>query len=127
MSTDPQPMTPSDPQQHQTNQWAVILHLSLLAGFIVPMAGLIAPIAIYLIKRNELPGLVPHANVIFNWLISAIIYVVIFALLSIVLIGIPLLLALAVVAVIFPIIGAVKASNGEVWRYPLSFSFFKST
>ena len=126
MSTDPQPMTPSDPQQHQTNQWAVILHLSLLAGFIVPMAGLIAPIAIYLIKRNELPGLVPHANVIFNWLISAIIYAVIFVLLSFILIGIPLLLALAVVAVIFPIIGAVKASNGEVWRYPLSFSFFKT-
>ena len=119
-------MTPSDPQQHQINQWAVILHLSLLAGFIVPMAGLIAPIAIYLIKRNELPGLVPHANVIFNWLISAIIYAVIFVLLSFILIGIPLLLALAVVAVIFPIIGAVKASNGEVWRYPLSFSFFKT-
>jgi len=126
MSTDSQPMTPSDPQQHQINQWAVILHLSLLAGFIVPMAGLIAPIAIYLIKRNELPGLVPHANVIFNWLISAIIYAVIFVLLSFILIGIPLLLALAVVAVIFPIIGAVKASNGEVWRYPLSFSFFKT-
>jgi uncharacterized Tic20 family protein len=64
--------------------------------------------------------------VVFNWLISVIIYAVIFVLLSFIVIGIPLLVMLAVLTVIFPIIGAIKASNGEVWRYPLSFSFFKT-
>jgi uncharacterized Tic20 family protein len=125
-SITPEPRPHDSEQRRQTNQWALILHLSLLAGYIVPMAGLIVPIAIYLIKREELPGLVAHANVVFNWLISVIIYAVIFALLSLLVIGIPLLLMLAVLTVIFPIIGAIKASNGEVWRYPLSFSFFKT-
>ena len=42
-----------------------------------------------------------------------------------VVVGIPLLLVLAVVAVVFPIIGGIKANNGEVWKYPLSITFFK--
>lgn len=125
MSSDPQPITPADPHQRQTNQWALILHLSMLAGYIVPMAGLIVPIAIYLIKRQDLPGLVAHGHVVFNWMISVIIYALIFGLLSIVLIGIPFLVALLVLTVVFPVIGAIKAADGEVWRYPLSFQFFK--
>ncbi len=42
-----------------------------------------------------------------------------------VVIGFFLLLAIGVVAIVFPIIGAMKASNGEVWKYPLTISFLK--
>jgi len=28
-------------------------------------------------------------------------------------------------AIAFPIVGGIKANNGEVWRYPLSIQFFK--
>jgi len=34
------------------------------------------------------------------------------------------LIAPTIVAVAFPIVGAIKASDGEVWRYPLSIRFF---
>jgi uncharacterized Tic20 family protein len=40
-------------------------------------------------------------------------------------IGIPLLIALMVLMVVFPIIGAVKANDGKVWKYPLSIPFLK--
>jgi uncharacterized Tic20 family protein len=40
-----------------------------------------------------------------------------------VLIGIPLLWALLVVGIIFPIIGGIKANDGVLWKYPLSISF----
>jgi len=43
--------------------------------------------------------------------------------LSLVVIGIPLLLAVLVLTIVFPIIGGVKANNGELWRYPLSIQF----
>lgn len=114
-----------DPLQKETNTWALIMHLSLLAGFLVPLAGLVAPIVIYLMKKEALPGLVDHGHVIFNWIISVVVYAIIGALLAIVLIGVPILIALAVVAVIFPIVGAIKASDGVVWRYPLSIQVFK--
>ncbi len=114
-------------QQKQTQNWALAMHLSLLAGFVVPLAGLIAPIVIYLLKKDSLPGLVDHGHVVFNWLVSVIVYGLIGALLTVVVIGIPILLALGLVSLIFPIIGAIKASDGVVWRYPLSIQVFRPT
>ena len=124
-SDNPSP-TSGQPMDKDTNTWAIIMHLSLLAGFLIPFAGLIAPLAIYLIKKNDLPGLVPHGHVVFNWIISVIIYAVVGVVLTIVLIGVPILIALGIISIIFPIIGAIKASDGMVWRYPLSIEIFKS-
>jgi uncharacterized Tic20 family protein len=42
-----------------------------------------------------------------------------------VLIAIPLLIALGVIGIIFSIVAAIKANNGEVWKYPLAITFFK--
>jgi len=112
--------------EQQTRQWAMFLHLSLLAGCVVPMAGLVAPIVIWQIKKTELPGIDAHGKVVMNWLLSALIYsVVSFILIFVFLIGIPLLLALGVLSIVFPIIGGIKANNGELWKYPLSIPFFK--
>ena len=119
------PPNPSNSADKETNTWALIMHLSLLTGFLVPLAGLIAPVAIYLIKKNDLPGLVPHGHVIFNWIVSVIIYCIVGVVLTVVLIGVPILIALGVISIIFPIVGAIKASDGEVWRYPLSINVFK--
>jgi uncharacterized Tic20 family protein len=33
--------------------------------------------------------------------------------------------ALVIIGIVFPIIGGIKANNGEVWKYPLSIPFFK--
>jgi Uncharacterized protein conserved in bacteria len=109
----------------ETRQWAMFLHLSQFAGYFVPIAGLIAPILIWQLKKNELPGLDVHGRNVANWILSSLIYLVISIVLVIVLIGIPLLIALGLMLIIFPIIGGVKANNGEVWKYPLSIEFFK--
>jgi hypothetical protein len=50
---------------------------------------------------------------------------IVFGLLCFVIIGIPLSMALVAVGIVFPIVGAVKANNGEVWPYPCSIGFFK--
>jgi uncharacterized Tic20 family protein len=124
-TSTPEPTTPAPEQDKDTNQWAMILHLSVLAGFVVPIAGLLAPIVVFILKKDDLPGIVPHGYVIFNWLISAFIYSIVCAILTIVVIGLLGFLALAVLCIVFPIIGAIKASEGEVWPYPLSIKFFK--
>ena len=109
----------------ECRNWAMILHFSLLAGYIVPLAGLVAPIIIWQIKKDELPGIDAHGKVVVNWLISAFIYAVIFTALIIVIIGIPLLIALGLLSIIYPIIGGVKANEGKLWKYPLTFQILK--
>jgi uncharacterized protein len=109
----------------ETRQWAMILHLSQFAGYVIPLAGLIAPIVIWQVKKSEMPALDEHGKIVANWMLSAIIYAVISIVLIFLLIGIPMLLALGVMAILFPIIGGIKANNGELWKYPLSIPFFK--
>ena len=112
-------------RQLQSRQWAMFLHFSLLAGFVVPLAGLVAPIIIWQVKRTEYPELDAHGKIAVNWILSLIIYAVVSGLLILLLVGIPLLIALGVLTVVFPIIGGIRANNGEVWNYPLSIQFLK--
>jgi uncharacterized Tic20 family protein len=116
---------PTAALERETRQWAMFLHLSLLAGFIVPLGGLVLPIVIWQIKKAELPGIDVHGKIVTNWIISAFLYAVGCVILILAIVGIPLLIALGVLGVVFPIIGAVKANNGEVWKYPLSIPFLK--
>ena len=107
------------------NQWAMVLHLSQLANFVVPLAGIIAPIVIWQINKDEFPSLDVHGKIVVNWIISFIIYFAVCFLLLFVVIGIPLLAILGLLGIIFPIIGGIKANNGEIWKYPLSITFLK--
>jgi len=104
--------------------WSTLLHLSLLAGLIVPFGGLVVPVVIYLVKKDDVPGLEPHWHVVVNWLLSVIIYGAVSLILMLVVIGFFLIWALGLLALIFPIIGAIKANDGIVWSYPLSIRFF---
>lgn len=108
-----------------TNTWAMILHLSVFAGYVVPLAGLIAPIVIWQLKKTEMPEIDEHGKNVVNFLISMVIYVSAAILLTVVLIGIPLLIILGIVAIVFPIIGAIKANDGEVWPYPYMLKLVK--
>jgi uncharacterized Tic20 family protein len=111
--------------ERDTRLWGMILHLSVLAGHVIPYAGLIAPIVIWQVKKDQLPGIDKHGKNAVNWIISFIIYSVVCFLLFFVIIGIPMMIVLGVLGIIFPIIAGIKANNGEYWKYPLSISFFK--
>lgn len=113
------------PQTSNVRTWAMMMHLSQLFNYLMPPAGIIIPIVIWQLKKAEMPELDLHGKNIANWLISALIYGLACFVLAFFLIGIPLALALAVLSVIFPIIGGVKANSGEVWRYPLTITFFR--
>jgi uncharacterized protein len=110
--------------ESQTRQWGMILHLSMLANYLAPPCGFIAPILIWQLKKNDLPGLDAHGKNAANWIISMMIYAVICFLLFFVVIGIPLLIIWGVLCVVFPIIAGIKANSGEVWKYPGAIGFF---
>ncbi len=108
-------------RDRETNQWAMFIHFSILAGWIVPIGGLIVPVLLWQIKKDQLPGIVPHAHVVLNWVVTSLVYALICFILTFVLIGILGFIVLGLATVIFAIIGGIKANEGKVWEYPGTF------
>lgn len=109
----------------QERQWALICHLSGLSGYIIPFGNLIVPIIIWSMKKDEMPMVDAHGKEVINFQISFTIWFVIATIFVFILIGIPLLIALLLLQVIFIIIAAIKADNGELYHYPLTIRFIK--
>ncbi len=117
------PPVPSGVPSADDRQWGMFAHLSALSGVVIPFGNIIGPLVIWQIKKDQLPGLDVHGRNATNWIISSLIYGVISGILILVVIGIPMLIALMACGIAFPIIAAVKANNGEVWKYPLTIEF----
>ncbi len=111
-----QPAAPA--RDRETNQWAMFIHFSILAGWVVPIGGLIVPIILWQMKKDELPGIVPHAYVVLNWIVTSLVYAMICFVLTFVIIGIFGFMALGLATVIFAVYGGIKANDGELWEYP---------
>lgn len=125
MNYDMQFQSPMGLQTPEQKQMGMFLHLSQLLNVIIPFAGAIVPIVIWQTQKDKIPALDAHGKMIANFLISCVIYAIISGILTIVLVGLLGFLALAVIAIVFPIIGGIKANNGELWNYPLTIKFLK--
>ncbi len=102
----------------EVRSWALAAHLSAFLGAWVALAFL-GPLVVWLVKRNEHPFVEVHAREALNFL-SVLLYFIVGVVLAFVLIGFLLLAALGVIWLVFTIIAAVRASNGEPYRYPLT-------
>ncbi|CAM3556762.1 MULTISPECIES: DUF4870 domain-containing protein [Pseudoalteromonas] len=107
------------------NTYCMLLHLSQLASFVAPGLGLVLPVVMWATNKDKSETIDQHGKATINWLISLIIYSIICGILVFVAVGILGFVVLAILNIIFAIIAAMKANNGEVWIYPLSFNFFK--
>ena len=116
------------PMQLQTSeerQMGMFIHLSrLLDAFVFPI-GAIITIVLWQTQKDKMPALDAHGKMATNWLISSFIYGAVSFVLMFVLVGILTFFALWVMMIVFPIIAAVKANNGEFWEYPLTIKFLK--
>jgi uncharacterized Tic20 family protein len=104
--------------------WCTVMHLTLVIWW--SGLGVFAAVVMWLISREKSRMADRHGRAIVNWLLSKMIYFLISFFLTFLIIGIPMLWILAAVSVIFPIIGAVRASEGRFWPYPLSIEFFST-
>jgi uncharacterized Tic20 family protein len=96
-------------------------HLSALAGFVVPAFGhLLGPLIAWLIKRGESSEIDANGKEALNFQISMLIYNLVAGVLCLVLIGFALLAVLHILNVVFVIFAAIKASEGQMYRYPLT-------
>lgn len=104
-------------------QWVLLCHLSGLSGYIVPLGNLIAPLVIWSLKKEDSAEIDRHGKEAANFQISFTIWFAIAAVFSFVLIGIPFLIALMVLHIVFIIIATMRADKDQLFRYPLTIRF----
>ncbi|MGJ4730822.1 DUF4870 domain-containing protein [Luteimonas sp. SDU101] len=126
-------------------QWATGAHagalaLALLTSWTAGFAGMLAAGAIYLLKRDDSPFVAAHAREAFNFNLSMFLYACAVCVIGVLLLGATVLTlglgliltlpagmlllvavgAIAVMWLVCGVIAAMKAWNGEEYRYPLT-------
>ena len=109
----------------EENNYLMLMHLSQFAGWVVPFLGYAIPIILWMINKDNNANVDRHGKNIINFTISFFIYIGISSILVIVLIGIPILIVLGIICMIFIIMATVKAANGEEYKYPFTIEFIK--
>jgi len=125
MSYNMQYQQPASLQTPDQRQMGLFLHLSQLAGFVIPFGGIILPVVLWQTQKEKMPALDAHGKMVVNFMLSVLIYLIASVVLMFVLVGFLTMLAVIVIHIVFPIIGAIKANNGELWEYPLTIKFLK--
>ena len=117
--TNDYPAVP-EPVPGASRGWAAAAHL-------IPLIGLsfVAPLVIWLIKRDEDAFVEYHSREALNFQLTLIIYIIASVLLMLVLIGFILIFVVGIFAFVVIIIAGVKAAGGEFYRYPLNIRFIK--
>jgi len=99
--------------------WGSAAHWSALVASIVALAFL-GPLIVMLTKGNESPYVRRQAVESLNFQLSILIYGIVSFVLLFVLVGFVLLPIVGLMWLVFTIIGAVRASRGEEYHYPLT-------
>jgi uncharacterized Tic20 family protein len=122
---EPQPQAPlPTTQSSEERTWALIGHLSAFSAFITGIGGIVGPLIVWLIKRDTMPFAADQAKEALNFNISLAIAFAALVLFSIVTLGIGLLIAwpvgalLCIAWLVLTIVAAVKANEGVAYRYP---------
>ncbi len=108
------------------NNWGMAAHLSALAGYPFPIVGfIIGPLVVWLMKKDEMPFVDSQGKEALNFQITMVLAAIISSILVLVIIGIFLLWAVAIIDMIFIIVAAIQASKGVDYRYPITIRLIK--
>jgi uncharacterized Tic20 family protein len=123
VNTPPPPSSASPSAEER--QWALFAHLSALIGFIIPFGSIIGPLIIWQIKKNEMPFVDDQGKEALNFQITMAIAVLVCIVLMVVLIGFLLIWIVGLLDLLFIIIAALAANNGQAYRYPITLRLVK--
>ncbi|ANJ27231.1 DUF4870 domain-containing protein [Agromyces aureus] len=124
MSDLPPPPPPQNPYEQSSQLspsdeklWATLIHIGgIFFSFIPALIG-------YLILKDKGPFVRAHTATALNFQITMTIAIIIGSVLSLVVIGLFIIAAVGIIVIVFSIIAAVKANQGEPYTYPLSIKF----
>lgn len=105
--------------------WGMLCHLLALTGWIIPFATILAPLIVWLIKKDEMPFVDDQGKESLNFQLTVFLAAIVGVILTFILIGFFLLIALAIYQVIMVVIACMKANEGVAYRYPYTLRFIK--
>ncbi|MBU2996821.1 DUF4870 domain-containing protein [Cellulophaga baltica] len=110
--------------QKENKQLLIITHLSQLLDVITGCGGFIVPLIIWLTQKDSIANMDENGKAILNFRISMFLYLILSVPL-ILLFGLGLLgiLGVSILLFVFPIVNAVRVSNGQEPYYPMSIKF----
>jgi hypothetical protein len=106
--------------------WAMLAHLAALLGYVgIPFGQILGPLIVWLSKKDEDPFIDAHGRESLNFQISMTLYMIIAFVLILVFIGIILLFVLIALHIALSIIAALRANQGQLYRYPFTIRFLQ--
>jgi len=109
---------------NEGRQLLVVTHLSQLLTAITGFGGLIVPLVIWFTKKDEDYQIDEQGKKIINFQLSLILnFIICIPLILVFGLGLLGFIILGIVSVLYPIINAIKANNGENPTYPLTYNF----
>ena len=115
------PLEPVLPIAPEERTLAALAHLSGLAGYLIPLGGVLVPVILLLTKKDSpVVSSIAKQALVLNLVVYGALAVSAVLLLTILLIPAVLLfwVLLFFAAVALPIVGAIKAQDGTYFRYP---------
>ncbi|MBK6621432.1 MAG: DUF4870 domain-containing protein [Saprospirales bacterium] len=116
---------PGQLSERDERMWATFAHLGIIAGFIIPFGNVLAPLIIWLTQRDKSSYVETHAKEALNFQITVSIFAIGGAILMIIAVGFLLLAIIGIAALVFGIMAAMKANQGEMYEYPFNLRLIK--
>jgi uncharacterized Tic20 family protein len=98
--------------------------MAILSHILCIVAGFLAPLIIYLIKKDS-PYVASHAKESLNFQLTMLIAWIVCFILMFVLIGILLAFFLGIANLVLVIVATIRASENKLYHYPFSIKFVK--
>jgi uncharacterized Tic20 family protein len=120
------PPTTTTTSAANVRTWCMLSHASAALGFVMPWVfHILGPLIVWLAKRTDSPEIDAHGKESLNFQISMLIYNVMAGILCLVLIGFVLLALLHLVNLVLVIVASIQASEGKLYRYPMTLRLIK--
>lgn len=114
----------TDSQEEAT--WGMVAHLAAFAAFtMIPGAGVLGPLAVWLAKRHTMPFVADQGREAVNFNITVLIALVVSWVLTWVKIGYLLLAVIAVGWLVLTILACIESQKGVAYRYPFTLRLIK--
>ena len=120
---EPNPVASVPTQDERT--WGMLAHLTAFSGFLIPLGSVIAPLIVWLIKRDQSEFVADQGKEALNFNLSVLLAGVVCGILVWIFIGILLGVALFFYWLAMTIVAAIKANEGMRYRYPFTLRLIK--
>ena len=105
--------------------WTMLCHLGALLGYVFPFGHIIAPLALWMLKRNHVVGVDKAGRESLNFQLTVTLFALVAVMLSVVFIGFVFLFVIVVFHFSMTLLASLRAQRGLDFSYPINIRIIK--